>query len=289
MKETCSQEEGRAGDTGLGRGQGCEELERHLKAPHLIGKQRFGGCVRRGMLTHTSRNERFLGKAHPFPELEKRWAKSRSAAPTTLPVGFASQVRDAGSPHALGTRVSVLPNPACHLQPARRGSPLPRSAHQGSAGRRGAGPGRVAGGARLIGTEQREPREGPGAPGAGAPRRKVIQHRPSARPGTRRPAGTAARLPAHTPATRGAPVPSPHASRNAASSATRPEPRQLQPDDGGSAGPPRARPATARRPQTCPRRRAQGPRAPPAYLCGKRRPRPSRRLLLPPLPPPGGS
>lgn len=106
------------------RWQGRERMEKHLKAPHLTGKQRFGGCVRKRTLTHTSRNDRFLGNAHPFAELEKRWASWRSAAPTAPQPGPPPKSATL-APCTHWAPASRSAGPCCHPQPARLGSPLP--------------------------------------------------------------------------------------------------------------------------------------------------------------------
>lgn len=79
------------------------------------GKQRFGGCVLRGTLTHTSSNKRFLGKTHRLPELEKG-PSSGSEVPPILPVGPKSQMP---LPHTHPSRSLIVWLMPVSLQPER--------------------------------------------------------------------------------------------------------------------------------------------------------------------------
>lgn len=76
--------------TGCLRGAEVQSAGKLSQATRAAGKQRFGGCVLRGTLTHTSSNKRFLGKTHQFPELEKG-PRIGSEVPQILPAGPKSQ------------------------------------------------------------------------------------------------------------------------------------------------------------------------------------------------------
>lgn len=77
------QEQLQTGCLGGAEAQSAGKLFQALRA---AGKQRFGGCVLRGTLTHTSSNKRFLGKTHRFHKLEKG-PSSGSEVPPILPAG----------------------------------------------------------------------------------------------------------------------------------------------------------------------------------------------------------
>lgn len=95
------------------------------QAPRAAGKQRFGGCVLRGTLTHTSSNKRLLGKTHRFPELVKR-PSIGSEVPPILPAGPRSRF-PARTLHVLSSPGSCLS--VCSLSTSR--PLLPLFAHQG--------------------------------------------------------------------------------------------------------------------------------------------------------------
>lgn len=240
--------------------------------------------------------------------------KKSSSVPRTGEEKDTEEVRGAHcppSPVCLSSRRRRLPTRTRHDRPwsvrllsvssvRDSRSPLPHSTRQGPGPPAGEGV-PAQGGQRLADKRwgRGEAEGGAGDAGSRAARCKVIQHRPIPALREKAAEGTASRLP-NTDSRkwgerRGVPAPSPHPSpkrkqhchnnKNLGNSSptTRTDPRHAHPSN----SPPSPNLSDTPRPRQQP---SPGPPAPfPAYLSGKRRPRPSPLLLLPPLPPPGGS